>query len=190
MLAVCQPNAFAGIDLITNGSFENPSVGSGYSIFANGDVPGWTSNNNEIEIDYTPLLSMATYDGTQSVELNGTGPDTISQTVSGLTVGDVYNLTWGYGDRPGYGAQEAQVFFGGALVATDNGTGTGNWTPNSIFLTATSTSETLSFAAISGGGAGNEIDGVSLLKAPEPSAFIVWTLLGAVGLFIARRRKA
>ena len=45
--------AKAAPNLIVNGTFATPNVGSGWSIFANGGVPGWTSNNNETEIDFT-----------------------------------------------------------------------------------------------------------------------------------------
>lgn len=61
----------ARADLITNGSFENPSVNGGFTIFGNGGVPGWTSNNNEIEIDASGVVGLPNYARTQSVELNG-----------------------------------------------------------------------------------------------------------------------
>lgn len=77
----------ARADLITNGSFENPSVNGGFTIFGNGGVPGWTSNNNEIEIDASGVVGLPNYARTQSVELNGNTFDTMSQTGTGLVVG-------------------------------------------------------------------------------------------------------
>jgi PEP-CTERM motif len=202
----------ARADLIVNGSFETPYVGPGspfdpfdFNIYPNGGVPGWTSNNNETEIDYTPqAIGYPAYAGIQSLELNGSTFDTISQTVTGLVPGQVYRLSWAYGTRAGYGPQQANVIFGGVTVATDSTdgifAGPGGWTLNTVLVTATATSEVLSFQAVNtsglGGspGGGNEIDAVSLVPAavPEPSTLALLALGGAAlaGWRRWRKRKA
>jgi hypothetical protein len=192
-LAVAAGPACAA-NLITNGSFEAPSVGGDWNLFPNGSVPGWTSNNNEIEIDHTTILGGPAYDGAQSAEADGSTFDTISQTVSGLTVGAQYALSWAYGTRPGSGPQELDVSFGGAPIAVDTADGSAGtvvWTLNSRVLTATAPTETLSFAAIDRGGnskVGNELDAVSLTAIPEPASI---ALLGSglVWLGLYRRKR-
>ena len=165
-----------GPNLIANGSFETPNVGTGWGLFGNGSVPGWTSNNNEIEIDYTPVVGGNAYAGNQSMELNGSTFDTVSQTVGGLTPGMSYTLSWAYGTRGGSGPERTDVSFGGKLVATDSVANPGSvvWTLNSVTVIATSSSETLSFAAINvggSGGLGNEIDAVSLVAGGQTGVY-------------------
>ena len=161
--------AALGPNLIVNGSFEAQNVGSGYAIFCNGGVTGWTSNNNETEIDNTQLLGLTAPDGSQSLELNGSTYDTISQTVTGLTIGATYKLSYDYSGRPGAGNQETDVYVNGTKVAvnTSNGSNAGvGFAATTVSFVATSASETISFDAINVGSnqpcAGNEIDAVSL----------------------------
>ena len=92
---------------------------------------------------------------------------------------------------------------GGTPVAVDYDTLNGSnsavlWTFNSVTVTATSSSEVLSFVGLdypgytNNGGAsyGNEIDDVSLIATPEPSTWLLLLSgLGLLGLVLARRRQ-
>jgi len=183
-------------NLVVDGNFANPNVGTGWNAYSNGAVPGWTntSNRDGIEIDYSAILGGSAYQGTtQSAELNGTTWDTISQTITGLVVGADYILSWAYGERPGSGQQETIVSFGGNPVTTDTSSGNATnltWTLNTFDVTATSTTETLNFAAVAGLGSpsvGNEITAVSLTKyVPEPATLLLMAA-GALGFLIRRR---
>jgi hypothetical protein len=190
-------------NLVVNGSFETPDVGSSFGLFPNGGVPGWTGINNEIEIDFTPILSPGVgtpaFDGKQSTEVDDAVKE-IDQTITGLTPGSTYTLSWAYGLRPGSGFQALDVTFGGSLVTHDSGTagpiGTPLiWIPNLFTVTATATSEVLSFTEVATQthGAGNEVDAVSLVATPtpEPSTFALAGLggLGLVGYGWRKRRR-
>jgi hypothetical protein len=204
-------------DLIVNGSFENPDVGGSWNPFSNGEVPGWNAidaanptTSPVIEIDNSgESVGGPAYDGVQSLEVNAYNPEDVYQTITGLTVGQTYVLSWAYGDRPGSGDEELQVYFtpttdltGATAVATDYDNLNGSnpnllWFPNVVVVTAASTTEVLSFNGVycSGvtdhGGAsyGNEIDAVSLTTAPEPSTlFLFASGLGLLGFVLRRRR--
>jgi hypothetical protein len=199
-LVALGPSA-AHANLIVNGSFESPNVGNSFGIFTNGNVPGWTSNNNEMQIGNSIIAEqMPNYDGVQNLELNSNNFDTISQTVTGLVIGQQYQLSYGYGVRPNSGPQKENTLLNGVIVDTNstNGIsgGLGFWTTKTVFFTATATSEVLSFQAVDtsalGGNRtiGNEIDGVTLNAIPEPASLTL-VGLGALGMaaYGWRRRK-
>jgi hypothetical protein len=198
--------------LIVNGSFESPDVGS-YALISNGGVPGWATTDGAgvIEIDNTSVFGggSAAYDGIQSLEVNAYNPEDVYQTVTGLTVGQTYVLSWAYGDRPGSGDEGLAVYFGSNallpadLVTTDydnlNGSNsTVLWFENSYIVTATSATETLSFNGLlvpgvdnnGGPSYGNEVDAVSLVATPEPSTLLLLsTGLGLLGFALRRQRS-
>ncbi|MGA2046059.1 MAG: PEP-CTERM sorting domain-containing protein [Terracidiphilus sp.] len=190
--------------LIVNGYFNSftgasaPGAG-GWGLYSNGQVTGWTTTNSAglIEIDSAPPIGPGTNPfGTYSLEVNANVPETVSQTISGLTIGQTYLLSWAYGDRPGSGAESMNVLLNGAIVATDTDPG-GNsalqWYENYYSFTATGTTETLSFAGLPDTGQpsyGNEIDGVSLVATPEPSTWLLLLSgLGFLGFAVLRQRR-
>lgn len=200
-LAWCGTSDLKAGNLILNGSFESNVQAPGtWSLYQNGQVPGWTSSGADdvIEIDSSGVFGTA-YDGNNSMEVDANHFQTVSQTITGLTPGAQYILSYMYGDRPGSGAQQLKVYFGATNVATNTGTGTGSnlvWTPNTFIVTADGISETLSFVGMPVGplpSFGNEIDAVSLTSSvPEPStlALLGAGLLGMLGVARRARRKS
>jgi hypothetical protein len=174
--------AFA-VNLIKDGDFASPSQNGGWSIYYAG-TNGWVNTNGDgIEIGTSPIYGLPCDNaGCQNLEVNANTFDTDQQTVSGLTVGKTYKLSWDYGGRTSGGPDFLDVSFGGVLLTTDSGS-IGAWSPNAYWVTATATSEALVFSSEATLGApsyGNEITNVSL-SAPEPATWAMM-LAGFAGL--------
>jgi len=149
-------------------------------------------------------------DGGAFVGLDGdpgfSGP--LTQTITGLTVGDTYQLTFYWAgaelsNRTGYQTIQLTGSFGGDPFATPVFTNTNpvgtpglfsGWTQETFDFTANATSEVLSFLAV-GSPANNLppfalLDGVSLTSVPEPST---WAMMlagfGGLGYAAFRRRR-
>jgi hypothetical protein len=238
--------AFAGPNLVTNGGFEDVSGNASPSFFLSdgaGDLTSWTTSTNadSNNILFASSTDVATrhddarfgFWSTSGVTASPYGGNfvafdgdptpgarqTMSQTVSGLTVGETYHLTFDWaatqyefvngsafgctGCWTGATTNEFQVSLGGEThdtatvdVASQGFTG---WMTGSMTFTATSASELLVF--LSEGGPTSLppvalLDGVSLTGvtggAPEPATWAMMGL-GFAGLGVAayrRRRKA
>jgi hypothetical protein len=61
--------------LLTNGSFEFPFVGGGFSLFSGGGAVTWRTNdpNNRVELWRTGFLGTSSHTGRQHAEINATG---------------------------------------------------------------------------------------------------------------------
>jgi len=178
-------------NLVVNGDFSNPNVGGGYTI---GAIPGWTDASDGVEVGNTAVYGLPSYGGNdQLMEINANTFDTVTQTITGLTAGDSYTLSYAYGGRPGGGPQELNVSFGSTLLTTETGS-FGVWTPNSFVVVADASSEVLTFQSVDVGGLpsyGNEISTVSLSAIPEPATWAFMMIgFGAVGASMRSRRKS
>jgi hypothetical protein len=191
-------SAFAGPNLIVNGDFAAPNVGLGWNEWSPGTTQtGWTSANDAIEIGHSTTnygLPCVT-SGCQNLEVNANTWGDDYQTVTGLTVGDWYTLSYLYGGRTSGGPDALDVYFGGVHLTTDSGS-VGSWTLNTFTVRATDTSEKLEFISqVTSGnpGYGNEITAVSL-STPEASTWAMMGLgfagLGLVGFRVRRTATA
>jgi PEP-CTERM motif len=186
------------VNQIVNGDFNTtPALAAGsWGDFANGTVAGWTGSAGIIEVDTPGPIGPGTNPfSSQSLEVNANGPETVSQTITGLTVGQTYVLSFAYGDRPGSGNESMNVLLDGALITTEADNLNNSslaWNVDGYAIVATSTSETLSFVGLSDSGQaswGNEVTDVALVATPEPSTWLL--MLSGIGLlgFAAWRQR-
>ena len=215
--------------ILVNGNFESTTNGGNKQLSSQvtdqanrTTLTGWTSSNGK-DGGYNFVLDSSIADTRASaIWLRGKDngysaspgggnmfasdalywPGVLSQTVTGLTIGQAYTLSFDYAMAQQAGFRGAnkdnfwQVGFGDASQNTDwlslTDGGFSGWKTASMTFTATSVSQVLSFLA-KGTAPGAPpfllLDGVSLVSAvPEPA---MWgMLLGGIGLvgFAVRRR--
>lgn len=89
-------NAYSDVDLITNGSFEVPYIGSGFDHFTS--IPGWNyASVGRIEIQCN--VAGTAYHGDQLVELDSYRNSDMVQTVT-VVPNQNYTLRFFYSPRP------------------------------------------------------------------------------------------
>jgi hypothetical protein len=197
-LGATQANADP-INYVTNGNFAtSPALSAGgWGLFSNGSVAGWSGSDGNIEIDTAGAIGPGTDPFTMdSLEVNADDPETVTQTIGGLTAGQQYTLFWEYGGRPGAGGTESMnVELNGSTVATDSSgvVSVLTWTGNSYVFVATGSSVTLDFAGLPESGSpsyGNEVTQVGLFATPEPSTWLLMLSgLGLLGFAVTRKRN-
>lgn len=203
VLCLLSPVAFAA-PVITNGSFEAVQItSSGEGVYNPADIPGWTQTGSMGDgllwnINYniccnsnSGVPNAHAGDGDQFVTLGGgfdaIGSEAWSQVITGLTVGDSYNIDFMM-------ASEGQTATQQMTVAMTTGSSTGpedftslvspgtnpffwaNWGSEQYKFLATDTSATLQFSVT------NQqydvgLDAVSIAPAgtspvPEPSSLL------------------
>jgi hypothetical protein len=184
---------------IVNPSFEaNSNGGVGY-----GNITGWTytsaggnkgtnpGGSGNFFIPGSGGANATPPDGSQVAFMQGAG--TLDQVINGLAPGLTYTLTFFDGHRYGDSGpgDTLSTYIGGVLLGTDT-PNINEYTPITYTFTATSSSEDLAF--VHGNIAGDQsiaIDDVSIFTStvPEPSSLVAFCGLGAMGLFMAVRRR-
>jgi hypothetical protein len=200
------------VSLITNGSFETPTVPPGtFSNFLSGSsaITGWTVFGPAVSIVSGSFggggFSFPAQDGIQWLDLTGptSGPvEGVEQTVT-TTPGQTYNLSFYVGNVSGgvFGTTSTVgVLVNGSLLATRTNSTPGttlNWELFTVPFTAASASTLIGFENLDPpGDDSNGLDNISLALAPtnavpEPGTLTL-ILFGTAlaGFGFLRRRKA
>lgn len=188
-------------NLVTDGSFESPSVAGSYNV---GPITGWTilgSGGGVWDITTAPLgvWNVGAPDGQQVAWIAPAvapppvalgNPAAIEQTTGTIAAAGVtYTLTGYVGHPIGWGAglgttYTAAILANGMVVSSTTGTGPdGNFVPFSVSWTATG-GELLG-VRLSTNQAQTAFDAISLV--PEPHEYALIAGLGLIG-FAAQRR--
>jgi hypothetical protein len=210
LAAFVLPAALQGSIIVTNFSFETPlqSVG-GFTYNPTGAGVGWSfAGSSGIAATNSPWFNVAAPNGTQAAFLqanSGQNPTVgaFSESITGLTIGDTYQITFNAAMRSTVGQSYPADVFSVSL----GGTSVGSFTPlSSAFvldttatIVATSTSEVLLFQSTSSG----SVDSASIIDAvvvtdltpttgvPEPGTFFLFVpALGGLAFMARRRLKA
>lgn len=185
---------------VVNGSFESGINPGSFTTLATGDntsITGWTVGG--LGIDYIGSYWQAA-DGVRSIDLSGNNHGSISQMLTGLTIGQLYAVSFALAGNPdGGGATKVAVASdGGSQAEVFNFLQAGNtkanmgWINQVFTFTATGASANLTFSGTQDNAYGPALDNVSISAAvPEPAT---WAMMisgfGLIGLTLRRRRTA
>lgn len=226
--AVLASGTASAANLVQNGSFELSSYRSNTQfgpVFGGQGVTDWTGAGgtalefyffggtqttvsaanrfHDTKSYFYPTFSSLSPDGGNFVALDGdsVARGQISQSISGLTVGKQYRLSFDWGaaqfqSRKGPTTEQIQVGFGtdtaSTAVVSNPSKGFTGWFTDKFIFTAKSGTEVLSFLSIGtphGLPPEAVLDGVSLTTVPEASTWALM-LAGFSLVGIATRRRA
>ncbi|WP_235738562.1 DUF642 domain-containing protein [Nocardioides alcanivorans] len=173
-LSMAMPaQAADGPNIVANGNFAAPAVTQSRAL-GPGELPGWTiATTAEIDPASIIVVPASSQPGTQSSDLNETGPSTISQVLP-TEAGKVYKLQFNYAGNPGYDGlsqptvKTAEVTVGSyvgqlSFDTTGRTHGAMGWTSSDHSWTATGPT-TLTFSGTSAGNFGIVITNVAVTE--------------------------
>lgn len=193
--------SFSNAATLVNGSFEDPGTYSGPFVPLNAGntaITGWTINSGSVDLINTYWQSA---DGNYNLDMSGTSAGSISQTVTGLTVGSFYTVFFDLAGNPGGGnvvktitASLGNVFTGDFTFNTAgfNRNDMG-WLTKSFVFKADAPTGLLTFTSKENNSTGPALDNVRISGNPSPVPVPAAGGLMALGLGLLgfmRRRKA
>ena len=182
----CASNSYAVT--ITNASFEDVSGMSCSISSCQGRPVGWSFTNNKVQVYFQSFFPLgALVDGNRYLEsFNSDLLGTLSQDVTGLSIGQEYELSFVWGNR--IFAFNMTVEMGGGSFST-SGPGALDMVAESFVFTATSTTEDLNITwhnGTIGSGAFDAFEITEVTVIPEPTTCVL--ALAALCLALSRRR--
>ncbi|PCJ31073.1 MAG: hypothetical protein COA90_07395 [Gammaproteobacteria bacterium] len=188
LLALSTQLNAAGINLVVNGSFENPDIAAG-SWSVHQAINGWSTSGSGVEV--RDNVAGTAYDGSQFVELDSHSNSGIYQNFT-TGLGQAYLLSFAYSPRINVASNsnKIKVLWNGRRVdtVTAQGGSSHDWTIFEYIVYGTGL-DTLGFRAVGRNDSyGGSLDKVSLSAIPIPAAAFLFApaLLGLIGI----RRKA
>jgi choice-of-anchor C domain-containing protein len=185
---------------IINGSFEDGTIDPGsFTTLSAGDsttITGWLVGG--AGVDYIGTYWQASQ-GSRSIDLSALGAGSLSQILSGLTIGQTYQVTFDLAGNPDAGSSTkvAVVTDGGTTSTYDflqgaNSKSSMGWTTHTFNFKATGENATLTFSSAEENAYGPALDNVSISGAvPEPATWAMMIVgFGVVGASLRNRRRA
>jgi hypothetical protein len=202
VLSLAASGAYAGTNLVTNGSFESgtfvPTDGNYSDILNPGStaMTGWTvvdTANAQVAWDgptnpYGLTASNGSYFLDLTSDRDAPPYGGVTQTISTVAGGN-YVLTFDLGSSLQYGVPDGLTAYAGATSELFSSTSSGYnvWTTETLDFTATSSSTVLSFIGAFGGEYIG-LDNVDVQLVPEPAALGL-LLVGMTAVGVASRRR-
>ena len=197
-LALAAAGASSAAVVVADHSFEAPSVPGGYEYGAqngaqhssnnvNATAPGVTFNGGSgVQANGSAWGFAAAPDGVQTAFLqsyDNATPGSITMDLSGLVVGESYDVSFLDANRAGYGVNPVTVsYVGGGSLGTFTPLSDSFGAVTSGRFTATATTGDINFSVASNAGDSDiGIDNVSVSAVPEPAIWAMM-LLGFFGL--------
>lgn len=191
--ATCSAPGYAA-NLVSNGSFETPSVAADYLCFTNSTVVSWTSTagagHGSCYINDGTGGFPTAFSGAQFMYVNdfGDAGTSLRQTLS-LNAGTSYLFTFA-SSGVGGGTAGLNVGLGSFSAAIAPRASTAWQSYSYVYTPATSGAAVLVFASTTTGVLSIDAVSVDALPVPEPSpTLLLVSGLGALAMLVKRRRR-